>query len=111
MLDEIAWPPGYRYVFGGSTKNMNESFQYAVGALGLAIVFIYMILASQFKSFLQPLALMSALPLTLIGVVLTLVVVPVIYCYLDDLAVWARRRFGRAVSLPAPPQATPQATP
>jgi HAE1 family hydrophobic/amphiphilic exporter-1 len=38
----------------------------------LAIVFIYMILASQFKSFLQPLALMSALPLTLIGVVLTL---------------------------------------
>jgi HAE1 family hydrophobic/amphiphilic exporter-1 len=71
-LDGIAWPPGYRYSFGGSTKNMTESFQYAVGALALAIVFIYMILASQFKSFLQPLALMSALPLTLIGVVLTL---------------------------------------
>ncbi|MES1162363.1 MAG: efflux RND transporter permease subunit, partial [Rhizobacter sp.] len=71
-LDAIAWPPGYRYSFGGSTKNMTESFQYAVGALALAIVFIYMILASQFKSFLQPLALMSALPLTLIGVVLTL---------------------------------------
>jgi HAE1 family hydrophobic/amphiphilic exporter-1 len=43
-----------------------------VGALALAIVFIYMILASQFKSFLQPLALMSSLPLTLIGVVLAL---------------------------------------
>ena len=71
-LDSIAWPPGYRYSFGGSTKNMTESFQYAVGALALAIVFIYMILASQFKSFLQPLALMSALPLTLIGVVLAL---------------------------------------
>jgi HAE1 family hydrophobic/amphiphilic exporter-1 len=71
-LDGVAWPPGYRYTFGGSTKNMTESFQYAVGALALAIVFIYMILASQFKSFLQPLALMSALPLTLIGVVLTL---------------------------------------
>ena len=71
-LDAVAWPPGYRYSFGGSTKNMNESFQYAVGALALAIVFIYMILASQFKSFLQPLALMSALPLTLIGVVLAL---------------------------------------
>ncbi len=69
VLDSIAWPPGYRYSFGGSTKNMNESFQYAVGALGLAVVFIYMILASQFKSFLQPLALMSSLPLTLIGVV------------------------------------------
>jgi hydrophobic/amphiphilic exporter-1 (mainly G- bacteria), HAE1 family len=69
VLDSIAWPPGYRYVFGGSTKNMTESFQYAVGALALAVVFIYMILASQFKSFLQPLALMSSLPLTLIGVV------------------------------------------
>jgi hydrophobic/amphiphilic exporter-1 (mainly G- bacteria), HAE1 family len=71
-LDGIAWPPGYRYSFGGSTKNMQESFAYAVGALALAVVFIYMILASQFKSFLQPLALMSSLPLTLIGVVLAL---------------------------------------
>jgi len=72
VLDEIAWPPGYRYSFGGSTKNMQESFSYAIGALALAVVFIYMILASQFKSFLQPLALMSSLPLTLIGVVLAL---------------------------------------
>jgi hydrophobic/amphiphilic exporter-1 (mainly G- bacteria), HAE1 family len=72
VLDGIAWPPGYRYSFGGSTKNMQESFTYAVGALALAIVFIYMILASQFKSFLQPIALMSSLPLTLIGVVLAL---------------------------------------
>ncbi|MDO8419919.1 MAG: efflux RND transporter permease subunit [Rubrivivax sp.] len=72
VLDGIAWPPGYRYSFGGSTKNMQESFSYAIGALALAVVFIYMILASQFKSFLQPLALMSSLPLTLIGVVLAL---------------------------------------
>lgn len=72
VLDTVAWPPGYRYSFGGSTKNMTESFQYALGALALAIVFIYMILASQFKSFLQPLALMSSLPLTLSGVVITL---------------------------------------
>jgi HAE1 family hydrophobic/amphiphilic exporter-1 len=72
VLDGVAWPPGYRYAFGGSTKNMTESFRYAVGALGLAVVFIYMILASQFRSFLQPLALMSSLPLTLIGVVLAL---------------------------------------
>ena len=72
VLDSIAWSPGYRYSFGGSTKNMQESFSYAIGALALAVVFIYMILASQFKSFLQPLALMSSLPLTLIGVVLAL---------------------------------------
>jgi HAE1 family hydrophobic/amphiphilic exporter-1 len=71
-LDGIRFPAGYSYQFGGSTKNMAESFGYAISALVLAIVFIYMILASQFKSFLQPLALMTALPLTLIGVVLAL---------------------------------------
>ena len=72
VLDSVAFPPGYRYQFSGSTKNMAESFGYALSALALAIVFIYMILASQFKSFLQPLALMTSLPLTLIGVVLAL---------------------------------------
>ncbi|MFN9192396.1 MAG: efflux RND transporter permease subunit [Pseudomonadota bacterium] len=72
VLAETALPPGYRTTFGGSTKNLQESFSYAVGALALAVVFIYMILASQFKSFLQPIALMSSLPLTLIGVVLAL---------------------------------------
>ncbi len=71
-LDGVSFPPGYRYQFSGSTKNMAESFGYAISALALAIIFIYMILASQFKSFLQPLALMTALPLTLIGVVLAL---------------------------------------
>ena len=68
-LDQIALPPGYRYRFSGSTKNMAESFDYAISALAMAVIFIYMILASQFRSFLQPLALMTALPLTLIGVV------------------------------------------
>ena len=71
-LDGIDFPPGYRYQFGGSTRNMSESFGYAISALVMAILFIYMILASQFKSFLQPVALMTSLPLTLIGVVLAL---------------------------------------
>ena len=71
-MDSIALPPGYSYKFSGSTKDMAEAFGYAISALVLAILFIYMILASQFKSFLQPLALMTALPLTLIGVVLAL---------------------------------------
>lgn len=73
-MDSIALPPGYSYQFSGSTKDMAESFAYAVSALAMAIIFIYMILASQFKSFLQPLALMTALPLTLIGVVLALMI-------------------------------------
>ena len=74
IMNAIALPPGYSYKFTGSTKDMAEAFGYAVSALLLAVVFIYMILASQFKSFLQPLALMTALPLTLIGVVLALLI-------------------------------------
>ena len=71
-LDGMNWQPGYRYQVGGAAKNMQESFNYALSALLLAIIFIYMILASQFGSFLQPIAIMSALPLTLIGVFLSL---------------------------------------
>jgi HAE1 family hydrophobic/amphiphilic exporter-1 len=72
VLDETHWPTGYHSRFGGSTKDMKEAFAYAISALALAVIFIYMILASQFRSFLQPIALMSSLPLTLIGVVVTL---------------------------------------
>ncbi len=71
-MDGMALPPGYSVEFSGSTKDMAESFAYAIQALVLAVVFIYMILASQFKSFLQPLALMTSLPLTMVGVVLML---------------------------------------
>ena len=71
-LEKTPFPPGYKYQFSGSTKSMSESFGYAISALVMAVLFIYMILASQFKSFLQPLALMTSLPLTLIGVVLAL---------------------------------------
>ncbi len=73
-MAEIELPPGYQFQFSGSTKNMQESFGYALSALAMAVIFIYMILASQFKSFLQPLALMTSLPLTLIGVVAALLV-------------------------------------
>lgn len=71
-LQEISLPAGYRFQMEGASKDMKESFGYAVSALLLAVIFIYMILASQFGSFLQPIAIMSSLPLTLIGVFLAL---------------------------------------
>jgi len=70
--EQIKLKPGYHFVTGGATKDMNESFGYAVSALVLAIVFIYLILASQFASFLRPIAIMASLPLSLIGVLLAL---------------------------------------
>jgi HAE1 family hydrophobic/amphiphilic exporter-1 len=71
-IDNVGLPPGYRTVFGGDVQNMNETKGYVLEALLLAIVFIYLILASLFGSFLQPLAIMLALPLSFIGVALAL---------------------------------------
>lgn len=65
-------PAGYRFNVGGQQQEMNESFTAMLAALGLAVIFIYLILASQFGSFLQPLAIMASLPLALIGVFLAL---------------------------------------
>lgn len=69
---EATLPAGYRFDIGGRTQDQNESAAAAGGALLLAIVFIYLILASQFASLLQPVAIMAALPFSLIGVLLAL---------------------------------------
>jgi len=74
ILADIALPADYRFVFGGSTKDMAESAAYAGQALLLAVILIYLILASQFGSFLQPIAIMISLPMSLIGVFLGLLV-------------------------------------
>jgi HAE1 family hydrophobic/amphiphilic exporter-1 len=173
VLDGIAWPPGYRYAFGGSTKNMKESFDYAIGALMLGVVLTLLAFGSTLNMFsiigivmlmglvtknaillidfairsrddgmsrhdallhaarvrLRPI-LMTTLAMVfgmvplafalsegaeqrapmgqaVIGGVitsslLTLVVVPVVYCWLDDLSAWARRLTHRkAAAAPA----------
>ena len=73
LLDETAFAARLHATASAARpRTCRRVFAYAVSALGLGVIFIYMILASQFRSFLQPLALMSSLPLTLIGVVLAL---------------------------------------
>ncbi|HEX6560063.1 MAG TPA: efflux RND transporter permease subunit [Longimicrobiales bacterium] len=73
-IDSVGLPPGYRTVFTGDVQNMNETKGYVLEALLLAVIFIYLILASLFGSFFQPLAIMLALPLSFIGVALALLV-------------------------------------
>jgi multidrug efflux pump subunit AcrB len=64
--------PGLSFMVDGAGKQQAEAFSGLVGAMGLAVIFIYIVLASQFGSFLQPIAIMASLPLALIGVMLAL---------------------------------------
>jgi HAE1 family hydrophobic/amphiphilic exporter-1 len=73
-LDSLVLPPGYRTVFTGDVQNLQETKGYVAEALVLAVIFIYLILASLFGSFIQPLAIMLALPLSFLGVALALLV-------------------------------------
>jgi len=73
-LRSVQLPAGYRLSIGGESADFAETVGYILESLTLAIVFIYLILASQFGSFLQPLAIMLSLPLSLVGVILGLMV-------------------------------------
>jgi HAE1 family hydrophobic/amphiphilic exporter-1 len=73
-LARIGLPTGYRTVFGGDVQNLEETKGYVLEAILLAVVFIYLILASLFGSFVQPLSIMLALPLSFLGVALALLV-------------------------------------
>lgn len=59
--------PGYRVVYSGESEDMVESFGYMAESLLLAIIFVYLILAAQFESFVDPLAIMLSLPLSIVG--------------------------------------------
>ena len=74
LVDATQLPPGYRFDMGGQSKDQAEAFQGILLALAAAVIFIYIVLASQFGSFLQPFAIMASLPLALIGVMLALLV-------------------------------------
>ncbi len=66
-LAKLDLPPGVDVEFGGTTEYMESAFSDLVFALGLAVVFVYMILASQFGSFVHPFTIMLALPLSFLG--------------------------------------------
>lgn len=73
-LSNFNVPPGVQIEYGGQNKEMMESFQDLALALILAIILVYMILASQYESLLYPFVIMFALPPTLIGVVFSLLI-------------------------------------
>jgi len=67
-------PPGLRFDVGGQIRDQQEISAAIASALALAVIFIYIVLASQFGSFIQPIAIMASLPLSIVGVMLALLV-------------------------------------
>ncbi|HYH82212.1 MAG TPA: efflux RND transporter permease subunit, partial [Longimicrobium sp.] len=72
ITGNVRIPVGYNLSFGGDTEDQVEVFSRIMFALGVAVMLMYLILVMQFGSFLDPLAIMLSLPLSLIGVVLAL---------------------------------------
>jgi hydrophobe/amphiphile efflux-1 (HAE1) family protein len=71
-LDALRPPPGVSYMYDGQIKQMTESNESVGVALLLGIIFIYLVLASQFESFIHPLTIMMTLPLAIVGAILGL---------------------------------------
>jgi HAE1 family hydrophobic/amphiphilic exporter-1 len=62
-------PQGYSIVYGGQYEDMQDAFLQLTGALVLAVLMVYMVMASQFESFAHPFTIMFTMPLAVIGVV------------------------------------------
>jgi HAE1 family hydrophobic/amphiphilic exporter-1 len=74
IVDRMELPPEYRIEFFGRAKTMQETLVNFLFALLLSVVFMYMVLAAQFESFLHPVSIMLALPLSVPFALLSLVV-------------------------------------
>ena len=69
---KIKAPPGASYHLDGQVRQMNDTNNSMGLAMGLAVIFIYIVLASQFESFIHPLTIMMTLPLAFVGAIVGL---------------------------------------
>lgn len=67
-IDQLQLPPNFKINLSGTVESQRESFIALLGAFLLAVVLVYMVLASQFKSLLDPFIIMFSVPLGLSGV-------------------------------------------
>jgi HAE1 family hydrophobic/amphiphilic exporter-1 len=65
MLTALDLPPDMSFKLSGQTKILDETTQNLIMAIGLAMIFVYMVLAAQFESFVQPVVIMLVLPLSI----------------------------------------------
>ena len=71
-LEGIDRPNGYEFIFGGEFEEQQEAFREMSFAAVLALILVYMVMASQFESLRDPFIILFSIPLALIGIVLIL---------------------------------------
>ncbi len=74
MLAELQIPADFQVALSGKAKEVKENFSKLTFAFVLSILLVYMIMASQFESFIQPMIIMVTVPLSFIGVVAALLI-------------------------------------
>jgi HAE1 family hydrophobic/amphiphilic exporter-1 len=67
-MAQVNFPTGYSFQMRGDMTEMTQSFDRLLGAMKIAIVFVFLLLLAQFRSFTQPLVMLLAIPLELVGV-------------------------------------------
>ncbi|MFC1595507.1 efflux RND transporter permease subunit, partial [Gemmatimonadota bacterium] len=68
LLEQYEWPEGYQWAVGGAADDMMESFIWLFVALVAGSLLVYMVMASQFESMLNPFIIIFTIPLSFIGV-------------------------------------------
>jgi len=67
--ENVQFPPGYGFKFVGTSEVQREAFAELLNAIMLAIILVYILLVALYQSWLQPLAIMFSLPVTLVGAI------------------------------------------
>jgi len=73
-IKALELPAGYRIEYGGEKFNQDETFPQMLGALGISLVAIFLVLLVQFRNISDPLVVMTSIPLTLFGAIFGLVI-------------------------------------
>ena len=71
-IDKIPAPPGFSYKVAGAEKEKKEAFRLLIIAVGLGMVLVYMVMASQFESLRDPFIIFFSIPFGIVGVIIAL---------------------------------------